>query len=175
MNVIVMGVSGCGKSTVGKMLAEMMGVEFLEGDSFHPKDNISRMAAGVPLTDTDRSPWLKKLGEMISERQQQNQPFVLTCSALKKSYRQKLANGSGELIFVYLKGSRTEIYKRMAEREDHFMALSLADSQFDALEEPDQDENSITVSINNPVQQVVDQIARAIGQLSDELGSVKSI
>ncbi|WP_143821191.1 gluconokinase [Motiliproteus sp. MSK22-1] len=170
MNIIVMGVSGCGKSTVGKMLAEVMGIEFLEGDAFHPQDNISRMTAGVPLTDSDRSPWLRQLSAMVSERQGQQRDFVLACSALKKSYRQQLARGAEELIFVYLKGSRTEIYKRMAEREDHFMALSLADSQFEALEEPDQDENSITVSIDNPVQQIVDQIARAVEQRHDELG-----
>lgn len=161
MDYIVMGVSGCGKSTVGKLLAELLQAEFLEGDVFHTRSNISRMSSGIPLTDSDRSPWLKTLSNTISEYQRNQQAFVMTCSALKKSYRQQLSAHSGQLMFVYLKGSRSEIYKRMSERENHFMDLSLIDSQFDALEEPDQHEPVITVSIAQPVGLLVQQIQKA--------------
>lgn len=166
MDYIVMGVSGCGKSTVGKLLAEILDVEFLEGDTFHTADNISRMKSGIPLTDSDRSPWLRRLGETVGQYQRNQQAFVMTCSALKKSYRQQLCGHCGQLTFVYLKGSRSEIYKRMSERQHHFMDLSLIDSQFEALEEPDQHESSITVLIEQPVRQLVQQILQASQQMN---------
>jgi len=162
MYIIVMGVAGSGKSTVGKNLADFLAIDFLEGDDFHPRENVSLMSAGIPLNDGDRAPWLATLNHTISERITQGKGFVLACSALKKTYRQQLINNLDNLNFVYLKGSRAEIRSRMAARENHFMALSLIDSQFDTLEEPDQTENLITVSINNSVHQLVDQIAQAL-------------
>ncbi|NRA56091.1 MAG: gluconokinase [Gammaproteobacteria bacterium] len=162
MYIIVMGVAGSGKSTVGKNLASLLAIDFLEGDDFHTQRNVSLMSAGIPLTDKDRAPWLATLNHTISERISHKKGFVLACSALKKNYRQQLINNLDNLHFVYLKGSRAEIHSRMAARENHFMALSLIDSQFDALEEPDQTENLITVSINNPVDQLVVQIVQAL-------------
>jgi len=162
MYIIVMGVAGSGKSTIGKNLADFLAIDFLEGDDFHPTENVSLMSAGIPLNDEDRAPWLATLNQTISERITQGKGFVLACSALKKTYRQQLINNLDNLNFVYLKGSRAEIQSRMAARENHFMALSLIDSQFDTLEEPDQTENLITVSINNSVHQLVDQIAQAL-------------
>ncbi|MEH6580262.1 MAG: gluconokinase [Amphritea sp.] len=161
MNLIVMGVSGCGKSTVGQKLAELLGAAFLEGDSFHPAENVARMAAGIPLTDSDRAPWLEQLSRRMAEHDQSS-PIVLACSALKKSYRQLLAANSDQVVFVYLQGDRNDIQQRMAERLDHFMALSLADSQFETLEEPDSDENVITVSINHSVEKIVDQVVQSL-------------
>ncbi len=162
MYIIVMGVAGSGKSTVGKKLADLLRVDFLEGDDFHPRENVSLMSAGIPLNDDNRAPWLATLNHTISERITHKRGFVLACSALKKTYRRQLINNLDNLNFVYLKGSRTEIHDRMAARENHFMALSLIDSQFDTLEEPDQTENLITVSINTPVHQLVDQIVQAL-------------
>lgn len=162
MYIIVMGVAGSGKSTVGKNLARLLAVDFLEGDDFHTNENVSLMSAGIPLNDEDRAPWLATLNRTISERIAHKDGFVLACSALKKTYRQQLIHNLDDLHFVYLKGSRAEIHSRMAARENHFMALSLIDSQFDALEEPDQTENLITVSINTPVHQLVDQIVQAL-------------
>ena len=162
MYIIVMGVAGSGKSTIGKNLAGSLQLDFLEGDDFHTAENVSLMSAGVPLNDENRAPWLALLNQTMSERIAQKKGFVLACSALKKTYRQQLINNIDNLKFVYLKGSRAEIYSRMAARENHFMSLSLIDSQFEALEEPDQEENLITVSINNPVQQVVDQITQTL-------------
>ncbi|MCJ8299160.1 MAG: gluconokinase [Pseudomonadales bacterium] len=162
MYIIVMGVAGSGKSTIGKNLAGFLDVDFLEGDDYHTAENVSLMSAGVPLNDDNRAPWLTILNQTMSQRVAQQQGFVLACSALKKTYRQQLINNIDNLKFVYLKGSRAEIHSRMAARENHFMSLSLIDSQFEALEEPDQEENLITVSINNPVQQVVDQIAQTL-------------
>lgn len=161
MDYIVMGVSGCGKSTVGEQLAELLGLSFLEGDSFHTPSNISRMSSGIPLTDSDRVPWLKQLSEIIGEYQDKQQGFVMTCSSLKKSYRQQLCEKTGRLTFVYLKGSRAEIQKRMSGREGHFMDPALLDSQFDALEEPDKHELAITVSIAQPVQDIIQEIRLA--------------
>ncbi|NRA21983.1 MAG: gluconokinase [Oceanospirillaceae bacterium] len=162
MYIVVMGVAGCGKSTIGRNLAEYLDLDFLEGDDFHTPENVSLMTAGVPLNDNNRAPWLALLNQTMSERIAQQQGFVLACSALKKSYRQILINNINNIKFVYLRSSRAEIHSRMAARENHFMAMSLIDSQFEALEEPDQAENLITVSINNPVQQLVDQIVQAL-------------
>ena len=162
MYIVVMGVSGCGKSTIGKNLADLLDLDFLEGDDFHTPENVSLMSAGIPLNDDNRAPWLAILNQTMSQHIAQKKGFVLACSALKKSYRAQLINNINNIKFVYLRSSRAEIHSRMAARENHFMALSLIDSQFDALEEPDQTENLITVSINNPVQQLVDQIVQGL-------------
>ena len=162
MNLIVMGVSGCGKSTVGQALAERLGAVYLEGDSFHPAANIARMAAGIALTDSDRDPWLAELSRQMADHDPLSS-MVLTCSALKKSYRQQLVTYAKQVVFVYLQGDRDEIHQRVAERANHFMALSLVDSQFETLEEPDVDENVITVSINHSVEQIVDQVVQSLG------------
>lgn len=156
--VVVMGVSGSGKSTIGKLLAERLGWVFRDADDDHPSENVAKMASGTPLTDADRAPWLAILARRIANAQSNNQPLVLACSALKQSYRDQLAAGSSGVRFVYLKGTREEIAARVAERH-HFMPASLLDSQFATLEEPD---DAIVVSIMQTKSAIVDAIVQAL-------------
>lgn len=152
--VIVMGVSGSGKSTVGKKLAEALGISFSDGDDFHPEVNIEKMAAGTPLDDQDRSIWLERLNEFI--RDSENTGVVLACSALKEKYRKTLQNKvAEELIWVYLNGSYDEILERITARSDHFMTSALLQSQFETLEVPDY---AIDVSISESPEEIVDTI-----------------
>ena len=137
MVIIIMGISGSGKTTVGKLLASRLKVPFYDGDDFHPEANIQKMAAGRPLTDEDRWPWLEELGHKIREWNQEG-GAVLGCSALKEAYRQKLATvPEGELKWVLLHGSRETIKRRMEQRQEHFFDANLLDSQLEALEKPD--------------------------------------
>jgi gluconokinase len=129
--VIVMGVSGCGKSTIGTLLAQRLGAEFLDGDEYHPAANVAKMATGVPLTDDDRRPWLERLNAELRKRQH----AVLACSALKESYRGALAQGI-DCRFVHLRGSIELIRSRMTQRQHRYMPASLLESQFAALEPP---------------------------------------
>jgi gluconokinase len=143
--VVLMGVSGCGKSTVGALLAGRLGWDFKEGDDLHPAANIEKMAAGHPLDDEDRWPWLATVAEWITEHTAAARPGVITCSALKKSYRDLLR---GEhVVFVYLEGSREQIMRRLAARHGHFMPTTLLDSQFADLEPPTADEQAVTVDL----------------------------
>lgn len=163
MNLIIMGVCGCGKSTVGEHLAAALDAEFIEGDSFHPPENVQRMSAGIPLTDADRAPWLSRLTEELARHSATDRPAVLACSALKRRYREQLSS-SGPITFVYLKGDRAEIERRMALRQNHFMVASMVASQFEALEEPGPDEPCIRVSILRPVEQIVNEVLTALKQ-----------
>ncbi|ABY23748.1 gluconate kinase [Renibacterium salmoninarum ATCC 33209] len=150
--VVVMGVSGSGKSTVAALLAGRLGWDYLEGDDLHPAENVAKMSAGIALQDEDRLPWLEKIALWIAEHEASGRPAVVTCSALKKSYRQRLISQSTKpsaTIFVNLSGSREEISKRLSARHGHFMPTALLDSQFSALEIPSDDENSITVNISH--------------------------
>lgn len=146
-NLVVMGVAGCGKSSVGLALASATGAIFLEGDAFHPAENVARMSAGVPLTDADRAGWLAQLSARLAEGRARGEPMVLACSALKRRYRDLLREGDPALVFVYLAGSRALIAERMARRSGHFMPLSLLDSQFSDLEAPQADERAIPCDI----------------------------
>jgi gluconokinase len=137
MVVVVMGVAGSGKSTVGPLLAQALGGDFAEGDKFHPAANVDKMSSGVPLDDADRKPWLAAMAAAIAEWSRKDRPTVLACSALKHSYRAILSGGSPEVRFVFLKGEEPVIAARMAKRHDHFMPSSLLRSQFATLEEPD--------------------------------------
>jgi len=168
MNFIVMGVAGSGKSTVAKMLASQLQAEFLEGDDFHPASNVVQMSNGLPLTDADRLPWLENLNQLISTRFEHKQPFVLACSALKKSYRQQLAVRGNTLLFIYLKGATELITQRMQQRQNHFMSTDLVNSQFATLQEPGEEEFAITVSIDCPVEQILEQIIVAIENLKSQ-------
>lgn len=157
MNLVIMGVCGCGKSTIGKLLADALDARFIEGDSFHSPHNVQRMSAGIPLTDADRAPWLQRLRDELAAEHRADHRAVLSCSALKKSYRQILA-ASGPLTFVYLQAERAEIERRMSLRQNHFMVAALVDSQFETLEEPGADEACIRVSVLQSVPQIVQEI-----------------
>jgi len=155
MVYIVMGVSGSGKSTVGSLLAEKMGLPFFDADNYHPAQNIKKMNTGIPLTDADRQPWLRQLAKHISSWNKA-EGAVLACSALKKAYREHLEGGESENIrFIYLKGSKSEILDRLQKRSGHYMPPSLLDSQFEALEEPS---DALTVSISDTPDQIASQI-----------------
>jgi gluconokinase len=137
MVVVVMGVAGCGKSTVGPLLAEALGGDFAEGDRFHPPANVAKMSRGEPLDDADRLPWLGAMAAAIREWRARDRPTVLACSALRQRYRDILAGGTGgEVRFVYLRGSEATIGARLSARRGHFMPPSLLRSQFETLEEP---------------------------------------
>ncbi|GLY70092.1 gluconokinase [Amycolatopsis taiwanensis] len=159
--LVVMGVSGSGKSTVAGLLAGRLGWDFEEGDDLHPPENVAKMAAGQPLTDEDRKPWLAKVAEWIAERTGAGRPGLITCSALKRAYRDVLR---GEhVIFVYLAGTRAEIARRLAVRHGHFMPASLLESQFATLEEPGAGERAITVDISASASTDVERIITMLG------------
>jgi len=161
-NIIIMGVSGCGKSTIGETLAEKLSTKFYDGDSYHPQSNIDKMASGIPLNDDDRKPWLEKLASVIQEYPEDT---VTACSALKKSYRDIIRTAGG-VRFVFLEGSKETLMERVVERSnntDHFMPSTLLDSQLSTLEDPSQEEGTITVSITDSPEQIISNI---ISQLS---------
>ncbi|WP_281540364.1 gluconokinase [Maribacter aestuarii] len=156
--IFVMGVSGSGKSTIGKLLAERLDYPFFDGDDFHPKANIEKMAQGKPLNDTDRKSWLERLNRLSIEHK--NKGAVIACSALKESYRQTLSKHLNENCrFVYLEGSMDEINQRLAQRTDHFMPPALLKSQFETLEVP---KNAIRVSINNSPEKIVNTVVKVL-------------
>lgn len=157
-----MGVSGVGKTTVGRALAERLGYAFYDGDDFHPPQNVAKMAAGEPLEDRDRRPWLAKLNELIAVLSAQDKPAVVACSALKRDYRRQLARGVPGVRLVFLKGSFELIEARMRAREGHFMGAQMLESQFEALEPPRADE-AITVNVDDGgVEQIVERIVAAL-------------
>jgi len=137
MIVILMGVAGSGKTTVGELLATALGWEFVDADSFHPRANIEKMGKGLPLDDADRNTWLQRLSDLISDRILRQESSILACSALKQLYRDKLAAGREEVRFVYLKGDFELFSRRVANRQGHFFSPDLLSSQFDSLEEPE--------------------------------------
>ena len=145
--VVVMGVSGCGKTTVGERLARALGADFIEGDAFHPAANVERMAAGIALTDADRQGWLEALAEQLGASAKARRSVVLGCSALKRRYRDTLRQGVPALRLVHLVGSRELLATRLAARRGHYMPASLLDSQLATLEPPGPDERAITLDI----------------------------
>jgi gluconokinase len=160
--VIVMGVSGSGKTTVAGGLARREGWILLEGDSFHPPANIAKMKAGSPLTDDDRGPWLRLIAAKEDELRAAGQSAVVACSALKRAYRDILIGDRSDAVLVYLRGSKDLIAGRMKARKDHFMPPALLDSQFAALEEPGQDEQPIVTDIGGPPEAVVEDVMRKL-------------
>jgi len=156
--IVVMGVSGAGKSTIAALLAQRLGRIFLEGDSFHPPQNVEKMKHGVPLADEDREPWLAAIAARIAAARAAREPLVVTCSALKRAYRAVLAGGHGDVGFVYLKGAQDLIAWRLAGRVGHFMPPQLLESQFAALQEPAGDEPAITVPVDRPPGEIVETI-----------------
>jgi gluconokinase len=156
--VLVMGVSGSGKTTVGRRLARELGAVFLEGDRFHPESNIAKMARGEPLDDTDRWPWLDRLAGELARASGAGESVVLACSALKRSYRDRLRRGAPELRLVFLRGSKALIRERLQARTEHFMPAGLLDSQLGALEEPGPDESPIVMDVTPPAETLVDRL-----------------
>jgi gluconokinase len=151
---IVMGVSGCGKSTIAPLLSERLSLPFFDGDNFHPEENVRKMSARIPLTDDDRHNWLVTLNQLALKNSDKG--AVIVCSALKKSYRQKLSQGlEGQMIWVFLKGTYELILSRLQSRKGHFMPTSLLRSQFETLEIP---ESAITVCINGTPETIVNDI-----------------
>jgi gluconokinase len=161
--LVVMGVSGCGKSTVGGLLAGRLHWRFEDGDHLHPASNIAKMSQGIALTDADRRPWLDAVAAVIRQWLAAGDSGVVTCSALKRAYREVIVGGSPQVRLVYLQGSRELIVRRMTARHGHFMPVSLLDSQFATLEEPTPDERPIVVSVEQRPEQIVREIESALG------------
>ncbi len=155
-----MGVSGSGKTTIGKRLAEELGWPYYEGDDYHPIANIRKMSQAMPLSDEDRGPWLAALRKLIQDLLQKNQSAILGCSALKQSYRDRLQGGTKDVCFIYLRGSYELIRQRLRSRQGHYMTASLLASQFATLEDP---EDVLTVDIAQEPTLIVAQIRRVLG------------
>ncbi len=156
--IVVMGVAGSGKTTVARRLARRLGWPFLEGDALHPRANVEKMRSGVALTDADRAPWLDAIAAWIAETRAAGLHRVVACSALRRAYRERLAHGREDVVFVYLRGERALLDRRLGAREGHFMPASLLASQLAALEPPGPGENAIMVAIEGPPEGVVDDI-----------------
>ena len=160
---VIMGVAGCGKTSVGTALASRLGWQFIDGDALHPASNIHKMESGIPLTDADRLPWLKQVGQSLRDHAG---TIAIGCSALKRSYRDVSREAAGQKVcFLFLDGSRELIEKRMSERTGHFMPLSLLDSQFATLERPQADEDAVIISIDGDLASIIDQITSKLEEL----------
>jgi gluconokinase len=159
--IVVMGVSGCGKSTVAQFLAQRLKAHFKDGDELHPESNIDKMAAGIALSDDDREPWLRDVAQYAREQASKHGICVIACSALKSSYRDIL-NQAGQLVYVFLEGSRELIATRMHSRTGHFMPDTLLDSQFATLEDPRTEGNVVSVSIEPTPEQIADNAVQAL-------------
>ena len=158
---VVMGVSGCGKTTVGEGLAQKFGCPFYDGDDFHPPENVAKMASSTPLNDDDRYPWLARLHDLLAAHLEKGETAVLACSALKKKYREQLQQGNEGLQFIFLQGDFDLIWGRMSDRAGHYMKADMLRSQFEALEVPDSDE-AYTVSIESKPETILDNILQFI-------------
>jgi gluconokinase len=158
--IVVMGVSGCGKSTVGALLAERLGVPYAEADDFHPRANVAKMAAGHPLDDADRAPWLDAIAGWITEHG--GRGGVVSCSALKRRYRERLRTAAAQVFFLHLDGTPELIAGRLAARRRHFMPPALLRSQFDALEPLAADEPGVVVPVDGGTPQIVERAYAAV-------------
>ncbi|TXL78807.1 ribose-5-phosphate isomerase RpiA [Vineibacter terrae] len=161
--LVVMGVSGSGKSTIAQELAARLGWAFEEGDALHPESNVAKMHAAIALTDEDRQPWLARVAAWIDGQRDRKQPGIITCSALKRSYRRIIIGDRPEVRLVYLRGGHDVIAEHLAGRSGHFMPASLLQSQIDTLEEPSADEDPLTVDVGPPAGQVAEEIIRRLG------------
>ena len=167
MIVIVFGVSGAGKTTIGKLLAEQLGWRFYEGDDFHPRANIEKMRSGRPLTDEDRWPCLERLREQITRSFTAKENAVLACSALKRAYRDRL-HVSDDVKFVFLRGNYALIEKQLRQRRGHFMNPALLKSQFADLEEPESDEDAVTIELGRTPEELVEEIKARLSSTSNK-------
>lgn len=173
VHVVTMGVSATGKTSVASRMAEELGFEFVEGDSLHPQANIDKMEAGTPLTDADREPWLRAIAALVADRDEAGVSTVVTCSALKRSYRDLLRSAPSqpgacsETFFVHLHAPYEVLEKRMEQRTKHFMPTSLLKSQFDTLEPLGPDEAGVLVDVTPPVDTVVAEAVKAVRERFD--------
>lgn len=163
--IIMMGVCGCGKSTIGSLLAQRLNGRFLDGDDLHPPSNVEKMRSGTPLGDEDRSEWLEAILHHISQHDPADGPLVVACSALKRRYRERLRESSATASFIHLHGPRSLLEARMLERAQHghhFMPISLLDSQLSTLEDPDGEPRTWKIGINDPPESVVQHIVELV-------------
>ncbi|MER7818638.1 gluconokinase [Streptomyces sp. NPDC096153] len=163
--VVVMGVAGTGKTTIGPLVAAALGVPYAEGDDFHPADNIAKMSAGIPLDDADREPWLDAIGRWAHGRA--GLGGVVSCSALKRIYRDRLRAAAPDVEFLHLTGDRALIERRMAERKGHFMPTALLDSQFATLQPLQDDEAGVAVDVSGSPQEITERAVAALRRLED--------
>ena len=161
MHIVVMGVSATGKTTVGEGVAEELSCEFIEGDELHPKANIKKMSDGIPLTDEDRWPWLQAIAELVAVKDHEGTPTVVTCSALKRSYRDVLRDAA-PTFFVHLDAPFEVLAERMKLRTKHFMPTTLLKSQFDALEQLGDDESGAVIDVTPPIDEVIEESINAV-------------
>ena len=162
MIVVVMGVSGSGKTTVAALLAAKLGWQYREGDDLHPSANVEKMRGGTPLTDADRLPWLHRIAQEIDGWRARCEPGVLTCSALKRAYRDIIIGDRPDVALAYLKGSQDLIARRMAARHEHFMPAALLASQFAALQDPTPEERPIVIDVDGSPGEIADRIVREL-------------
>jgi gluconokinase len=162
--IVVMGVSGCGKTTIASALARKLGRELAEADDFHSPANVEKMRSGVPLTDADREPWLEAIADWIDAARAAGRACIVACSALKRAYRARLARGHDDVRFVYLQGAFDTVSRRLAVRTGHYMPLALLQSQYDALEEPGGEENPIVVSVERPPDVIVEDVIATLAR-----------
>jgi gluconokinase len=160
--LIVMGVSGSGKTTIGEELARRIGWRYEDADTFHPASNVAKMSAGQPLTDEDRWPWLRAIADEIDRVSAAGERLVIGCSALRRVYRDVLVHGRHDIRIIYLQGTQALIAGRLGERKGHFMPPGLLTSQFGTLEPPAPDEHAVTVSIDAPAETIVDDILKQL-------------
>lgn len=154
-SVIIMGVCASGKSTIGAKLAQTLGYKFIDGDDLHPRANIQKMASGHPLNDQDRAPWLERIRDAAFSIESKNEHGIIVCSALKKKYRDQIRDGNHNLKFLFLDGDIELIRERMKDRRGHFMKENMLQSQFDALERPDGEPNTICIKIDQSIDDIV--------------------
>ncbi|MFK5635719.1 gluconokinase [Ornithinimicrobium sp. LYQ103] len=171
VHLVVMGVSGTGKTTIAGALRDLLGWQFAEGDSYHPPENVTKMARGRPLMDEDRWPWLETLCQWTAERDAEGLPTILTCSALKRSYRDVLRRGGEGTFFVHLVGDKGLLLERMQHRPGHFMPPTLLESQLDTLQDLGPDERGMLVDVANPPERVARMV---LAQLDVPAGNVQT-
>ncbi|MGD1504777.1 gluconokinase [Vibrio harveyi] len=161
-SVVVMGVCASGKTTIGEHLAKKLGRKFIDGDDLHPRANIQKMASGQPLNDDDRKPWLERIRDAAYSLESKNEHGIIVCSALKKIYRDQIREGNENVTFLFLDGSKELILERMRARQGHFMKENMVNSQFEALERPENEPRTIFVSIDATIDDVVSNAAELI-------------
>ncbi|CAM4454209.1 gluconokinase [Vibrio agarivorans] len=162
-SIIVMGVSACGKSTIGELLAHKLGYKFIDGDDLHPQENILKMSSGQPLNDSDRLPWLECIRDAAHRFERNKENSIIVCSALKRKYRDQIREGNQNVTFIFLDGSIDLILERIRARQGHFMQEGMVKSQFETLERPYGEPNTIFINIDAPIDEIVEQ---AIQQIS---------